>query len=96
MGRASCIKKNQLQMFVTYTRVIKMVIVLFQMNYGRAASDSEDEGRKKKRGRKKKSESDSDNDSDNEGKDNVKRKRGRPRTIKREDVEGFSDAEIRR
>lgn len=68
-----------------------------QMNYGKPAnSDSEQEGRSKKaRGRKKKSESESDDDSGGEGKE-TKRKRGRPRTIKREDVEGFNDAEIRR
>ena len=67
------------------------------MNYGKPAnSDSEQEGRSKKaRGRKKKSESESDDDSGGEGKE-TKRKRGRPRTIKREDVEGFNDAEIRR
>ena len=67
------------------------------MNYGKPAnSDSEQEGRSKKaKGRKKKSESESDDDSGGEGKE-TKRKRGRPRTIKREDVEGFNDAEIRR
>ena len=68
------------------------------MNYGKPTnSDSEQEGRSKKaRGRKKKSESESDDDSGGEGKETGKRKRGRPRTIKREDVEGFNDAEIRR
>ena len=68
------------------------------MNYGKAAnSDSEQEENhaKKGRSRKKKSESDSDEDSGAEGKE-TKRKRGRPRTIKREDVDGFNDAEIRR
>ena len=68
-----------------------------QMNYGKNAnSDSEqEESSKKGRSRKKKSESESDDDSGGEGKE-AKRKRGRPRTIKREDVEGFNDAEIRR
>lgn len=68
------------------------------MNYGKAAnSDSEhDESYgKKRRSQKKKSESESDDDSGVEGKE-TKRKRGRPRTIKREDVDGFNDAEIRR
>lgn len=68
-----------------------------QMNYGKPNhSDSEqEENYKKKTSRKKKSESESDDDSGGEGKE-TKRKRGRPRTIKREDVEGFNDAEIRR
>lgn len=67
------------------------------MNYGKPNhSDSEqEENYKKKTSRKKKSESESDDDSGGEGKE-TKRKRGRPRTIKREDVEGFNDAEIRR
>ena len=68
------------------------------MNYGKAGnSDSEHEENfaKKGRRRKKKSESESDDDSGTDGKE-TKRKRGRPRTIKREDVEGFNDAEIRR
>lgn len=68
-----------------------------QMNYGKAGhSDNEQEtSYRRKTSRKKKSESESDDDSGAEGK-GIKRKRGRPRTIKREDVEGFSDAEIRR
>ncbi|KAJ7384592.1 transcriptional regulator [Desmophyllum pertusum] len=68
-----------------------------KMNYGKPNhSDSEQEENYKKRtSRKKKSESESDDDSGGEGKE-TKRKRGRPRTIKREDVEGFNDAEIRR
>ena len=68
-----------------------------QMNYGKPNhSDSEqEENYKKKTSRKKKSESESDDESGGEGKE-TKRKRGRPRTIKREDVEGFNDAEIRR
>lgn len=69
-----------------------------KMNYGKAGnSDSEHEENfaKKGRRRKKKSESESDDDSGTDGKE-TKRKRGRPRTIKREDVEGFNDAEIRR
>ena len=68
-----------------------------QMNYGKPNhSDSEqEENYRKKTSRKKKSESESDDDSGGEGKE-TKRKRGRPRTIKREDVEGFNDAEIRR
>ena len=67
------------------------------MNYGKPNhSDSEqEENYKKKTSRKKKSESESEDDSGGEGKE-TKRKRGRPRTIKREDVEGFNDAEIRR
>ena len=67
------------------------------MNYGKPNhSDSEqEENYKKKTSRKKKSESESDDESGGEGKE-TKRKRGRPRTIKREDVEGFNDAEIRR
>lgn len=67
------------------------------MNYGKPThSDSEqEENYKKKTSRKKKSESESDDESGGEGKE-TKRKRGRPRTIKREDVEGFNDAEIRR
>ena len=67
------------------------------MNYGKHNhSDSEqEENYKKKTTRKKKSESESEDDSGGEGKE-TKRKRGRPRTIKREDVEGFNDAEIRR
>lgn len=77
-----------------------MLSLLFyqQMNYGKAAnSDSEQEENQAKKGRsrKKKSESDSDEESGAEGKE-TKRKRGRPRTIKREDVDGFNDAEIRR
>lgn len=68
-----------------------------KMNYGKAGhSDNEQEtSYRRKTSRKKKSESESDDDSGGEGK-GIKRKRGRPRTIKREDVEGFSDAEIRR
>ena len=67
------------------------------MNYGKPSlSDSEQEEQRTKRGsRKKKSESDSDDESGGEGRE-AKRKRGRPRTIKREDVEGFNDSEIRR
>lgn len=68
------------------------------MNYGKPGnSDSEhdENSAKKGRSRKKRSESESDEDSGTEGKE-TKRKRGRPRTIKREDVEGFNDAEIRR
>ena len=74
-----------------------MLVFSQQMNYGKPNhSDSEqEENYKKKTSRKKKSESESDDDSGGEGKE-TKRKRGRPRTIKREDVEGFNDAEIRR
>lgn len=74
-----------------------MLSLFQQMNYGKPNhSDSEqEENYKKKTSRKKKSESESDDDSGGEGKE-TKRKRGRPRTIKREDVEGFNDAEIRR
>ena len=76
-----------------------------QMNYGQKGhSDSDGEERRKKRrggggsggGKKKKSATDSELESDADGKDGVKRKRGRPRTIKREDVDGFNDSEIRR
>lgn len=68
-----------------------------QMNYGKFNySDSEqEENYKKKISRKKKLEFESDDDFGGEGKE-IKRKRGRFRIIKREDVEGFNDVEIRR
>lgn len=68
------------------------------MNYGKVGnSDSEYEENfvKKGRRRKKKFEFESDDDFGIDGKE-TKRKRGRLRIIKREDVEGFNDVEIRR
>ncbi len=50
------------------------------------------EEKKPKQKRKKKATSSSGDEFD----ENSKKKRGRPRTVKREDIEGFSDQEIRR
>ncbi|XP_031564506.1 chromodomain-helicase-DNA-binding protein 1-like isoform X2 [Actinia tenebrosa] len=63
-----------------------------KMNY-----DSEGEpASRKKQSKKKKSTSDSEDDGSDEDDKDTKRKRGRPRTIKREDIEGFNDSEIRK
>ena len=59
-----------------------------QMNIGH----HDQEEKKTKQKRKKKATSSSGEDFD----EGSKKKRGRPRTVKREDVEGFSDQEIRR
>ena len=50
------------------------------------------EEKKPKQKRRKKATSSSGEEFD----ENSKKKRGRPRTVKREDIEGFSDQEIRR
>ena len=52
----------------------------------------EQEEKKPKQKRRKKATSSSGDEFD----ENSKKKRGRPRTVKREDIEGFSDQEIRR
>ena len=59
-----------------------------QMNIGH----NEQEEKKPKQKRRKKATSSSGDEFD----ENSKKKRGRPRTVKREDIEGFSDQEIRR
>ena len=52
----------------------------------------------KKKTRKSKAHTDSSSreESDGGGTEAPKRKRGRPRTVKRNDVEGFNDSEVRR
>ena len=51
-----------------------------------------------KKGKKSKAHTDSSSreESDGGGIEAPKRKRGRPRTVKRNDVEGFTDSEVRR
>lgn len=53
------------------------------------------EGRKTKKS-KTHTDSSSREESDGGGGEAPKRKRGRPRTVKRNDVEGFNDSEVRR
>ena len=73
------------------SRVIEVILQTWrflQMNIGH----NELEEKKPKQKRKKKATSSSGDEFD----ENSKKKRGRPRTVKREDIEGFSDQEIRR
>ena len=51
---------------------------------------------KKTRKSKAHTDSSSREESDGGGTETPKRKRGRPRTVKRNDVEGFTDSEVRR
>ena len=61
------------------------------MNIGHPSGKEEN---KREIKRKRKNTSSSGDEFDGDGKS--KKKRGRPRTVKREDIEGFSDQEIRR
>ncbi|XP_013389384.1 chromodomain-helicase-DNA-binding protein 1 isoform X4 [Lingula anatina] len=54
-----------------------------------------DGGKKKKKGRKQEEEEDESSDSDS-GDDDKPKKRGRPRTVARDTIKGFTDAEVRR
>ena len=58
--------------------------------------DHDDVKEGKKRGKSKRHSDSSSHDESDGGKDAPKRKRGRPRTVKRDDVEGFTDQEVRR
>ena len=58
--------------------------------------DHDDAKEKRKRGKSKRHSDSSSHDESDVGKDAPKRKRGRPRTVKRDDVEGFTDQEVRR
>ena len=53
--------------------------------------------KERKKGKKAKGHTDSSShDESDAGGEAPKRKRGRPRTVKRDDVEGFHDSEVRR
>lgn len=71
-------------------RIILFILLLLQMNVHAQLREG-------KKGRKSRNHTDSSSHYESDGdREAPKRKRGRPRTVKRDDVEGFTDSEVRR
>lgn len=88
---ASCSSLHGTLAFASFFLTAVNQSLFLQMNIGHPGQEEN----KRKTKRKRKETSSSGEDFEDDEKDS-KKKRGRPRTVKREDIEGFSDQEIRR